>query len=217
MNAVEIEEAISAWPSSRSTAARVPVTPSSRRSGTRKPTTIKRLRSGQRSNKSDVGGVLQPTTSTSRPARPRARSDHPRRAPRQPGHHQSQGQVHPRHRRPDVRGRGPDDGETIACDYTDFPTTSASSCRWRASPPSSRSARSAFDIKATGRLNRLYVELLKDNPDWGTAERRHDMNHFMARLIFCFFAEDTDIFNGEDLFTATIEQMSEPTAPTPMR
>ena len=35
------------------------------------------------------------------------------------------------------------------------------------------------------------------------------MNHFMARLIFCFFAEDTDIFTGDDLFTATIEQMSE--------
>lgn len=34
------------------------------------------------------------------------------------------------------------------------------------------------------------------------------MNHFMARLIFCFFAEDTDIFNGNNLFTATIEQMS---------
>ena len=29
------------------------------------------------------------------------------------------------------------------------------------------------------------------------------MNHFMARLIFCFFAEDTDIFNGPGLFTAT--------------
>ena len=36
------------------------------------------------------------------------------------------------------------------------------------------------------------------------------MNHFMARLIFGFFAEDTDIFNGEGLFTATIEQMSAP-------
>ena len=35
------------------------------------------------------------------------------------------------------------------------------------------------------------------------------MNHFMARLIFCFFAESTDIFIGEDLFTATIERMSE--------
>ncbi len=34
------------------------------------------------------------------------------------------------------------------------------------------------------------------------------MNHFMARLIFCFFAENTDIFNGDRLFTATIEHMS---------
>jgi len=67
---------------------------------------------------------------------------------------------------------------------------------------------SSFDIRATSRLNRLYVELLKDNPEWGSADRRADMNHFMARLIFCFFAEDTDIFNGSDLFTATIDQMS---------
>jgi hypothetical protein len=29
-----------------------------------------------------------------------------------------------------------------------------------------------FTFRATGRLNRLYVELLKDNPDWGTSERR---------------------------------------------
>jgi hypothetical protein len=34
------------------------------------------------------------------------------------------------------------------------------------------------------------------------------MNHFMARLIFCFFAEDTDIFSGSNVFTGTIEQMS---------
>jgi len=66
----------------------------------------------------------------------------------------------------------------------------------------------AFDIRATSRLNRLYVELLKDNPEWGTAERRHDMNHFMARLIFCFFAEDTDIFVGKGKFTETVAQMS---------
>ena len=67
---------------------------------------------------------------------------------------------------------------------------------------------SSFDIRATGRLNKLYVELLKDNPDWGTAARRHDMNHFMARLIFCFFADHTNIFNGDGLFTDTIAQMS---------
>ena len=50
--------------------------------------------------------------------------------------------------------------------------------------------------------------MLKDNPEWGTSARRHDMNHFMARLIFCFFAEDTDIFIGKGLFTDTIAQMS---------
>jgi hypothetical protein len=68
---------------------------------------------------------------------------------------------------------------------------------------------SSFDIRATGRLNKLYVELLKDNPDWGTAERRPDMNHFLARLIFCFFAEDTDIFHRSHPFTGTVENMSE--------
>jgi hypothetical protein len=33
------------------------------------------------------------------------------------------------------------------------------------------------------------------------------MNHFMARLIFCFFAEDTNIF-GKGRFTETVAQMS---------
>ncbi len=68
----------------------------------------------------------------------------------------------------------------------------------------------AFDIKATGRLNRLYVELLRKNPDWDGDQRREDLNHFFARLIFCFFAEDTGIFHGKEPFTDTIRQMSEP-------
>lgn len=66
-----------------------------------------------------------------------------------------------------------------------------------------------IDIQATSRLNRLYLELLRNNEDWATQERRHEMNQFMGRLIFCFFAEDTNIFNGNNLFTKTIEQMSD--------
>ncbi len=66
-----------------------------------------------------------------------------------------------------------------------------------------------IDIRATSRLNKLYVELLKDNPEWAAAERRPDLNHFLARLIFCFFAEDTNIFHGDGLFTQTIKQMTE--------
>jgi hypothetical protein len=37
------------------------------------------------------------------------------------------------------------------------------------------------------------------------------MNHFLARLIFCFFAEDTGIFKGDNLFSDTVEQMSDGT------
>jgi hypothetical protein len=65
-----------------------------------------------------------------------------------------------------------------------------------------------IDVKATGRLNKLYVELLRENPDWGTEEKRPELNQFMARLIFCFFAEDTGIFRDHQ-FTRTIDKMSD--------
>jgi len=100
------------------------------------------------------------------------------------------------------------DGETLACPYAEFPDHFGFFLQLAGITTVRQVRESSFDIRATSRLNKLYVELLRDNPDWGTAERRPDMNHFMARLIFCFFAEDTDIFNGTGLFTATIEQMS---------
>lgn len=100
------------------------------------------------------------------------------------------------------------DGETVACDYAEFSDHFGFFLVLAGITTVKQIRENAFDIKATGRLNRLYIELLKENPDWGTAERREDLNHFMARLIFCFFAEDTGIFHGKGLFTTTIEQMS---------
>lgn len=99
-------------------------------------------------------------------------------------------------------------GDTVACAYKDFPDSFGVFLPLAGISTVKQIKESAFDIKATGRLNRLYMELLKDNPDWGKADRRHAMNHFMARLIFCFFAEDTDIFASSELFTSTIERMS---------
>ena len=99
-------------------------------------------------------------------------------------------------------------GGTVACAYSEFPDHFGFFLPLAGITTVEQIRESSFDIKATGRLNRLYVELLKDNPDWAKAERRPDMNHFMARLIFCFFAEDTDIFLGDGLFTKTVEQMS---------
>ncbi|MGO6702247.1 class I SAM-dependent DNA methyltransferase [Rhizobium ruizarguesonis] len=100
-------------------------------------------------------------------------------------------------------------GETVVCDYPKFPDHFGFFLALAGITTVKQIRESSFDIRATGRLNKLYVELLKDNQDWATAARRPDMNHFMARLIFCFFAEDTDIFNGEGVFTSIIDQMSE--------
>jgi hypothetical protein len=50
------------------------------------------------------------------------------------------------------------------------------------------------DIKAAGKLAKLYDALLRRNPEWDSQERRHEMNLFMTRLIFCMFAEDVNIF-----------------------
>lgn len=100
-------------------------------------------------------------------------------------------------------------GETIACAYPDFPNHFGFFLPLAGISTIKEIKDNPVDVRATGRLNKLYVELLRENPDWTKDERRADMNHFMARLVFCFFAEDTDIFNGEGLFTHTIEQMSE--------
>jgi hypothetical protein len=97
----------------------------------------------------------------------------------------------------------------VICEYAKFPDRFGFFLPLAGITTVKQIRESAFDIRATGRLNRLYRQLLSDNPDWDGAERRPDMNHFMARLIFCFFAEDTGIFNGEGLFTRTVDQMSE--------
>ena len=109
-------------------------------------------------------------------------------------------------------------GETVACSYADFPNHFGFFLPLAGITTVKQIRNNPIDIQATGRLNRLYVELLKENPDWDTAERRNDMNQFMARLIFCFFAEDTDIFRSPNLFTETVERMSEARIrATPMR
>ena len=99
-------------------------------------------------------------------------------------------------------------GETIACPYEDLPDRFAFFLPLAGISTIKQLRESSFDVRATGRLNKLYLELRRNNPSWDKADRQHDMNHFMARLIFCFFAEDTDIFQGRNLFSQTIEQMS---------
>ncbi|WP_313642700.1 DNA methyltransferase [Stenotrophomonas sp.] len=100
-------------------------------------------------------------------------------------------------------------GDAIACEFPQFPDHFGFFLPLAGISTIREIKDNPIDVRATGRLNKLYVELLRENPGWATAARRPDMNHFMARLIFCFFAEDTDIFSGTSIFTATVDQMSE--------
>lgn len=207
MNAVEIEEAISALAEQAFVSVEFPF--AFLQAFGNKDTTIKRLRAGA-SNKSDLGGVLQ--------------TNHIHIAVCAPGDVTktlAALKASPATARAKARYILATDGETleaeelesdeapIACAYRDFPDHFGFFLPLAGITTVKQVRESSFDIRATSRLNRLYVELLKDNPEWGTVERRPEMNHFMARLIFCFFAEDTDIFEGNRLFTTTIEQMSE--------
>jgi hypothetical protein len=51
------------------------------------------------------------------------------------------------------------------------------------------------DVKAATKMSQLYDLILQDNPDFlANNEKKHCLNIFFARLLFCLFAEDTNIF-----------------------
>jgi hypothetical protein len=206
LNAVEIEEAISALAEQPFDAQEFPF--AFLQGFGNKETTIKRLRSGA-SNRSDLGGVLQTSNIHIAVSAPGDVTRTLAALKASPATTKAKAKFI---LATDGAGFEAEDlttGETVACGYQNFPDHFGFFLPLAGITTVKQVRESSFDIRATGRLNKLYVELLKDNPEWGTADRRHDMNHFMARLIFCFFAENTDIFNGTGLFTATIEQMSE--------
>lgn len=67
---------------------------------------------------------------------------------------------------------------------------------------------SLADIKAAEKLAKLHDELRAYN-DFSSDDDLHDLNIFITRLLFCFFAEDTGIF-AERLFTSSIERFTRP-------
>jgi len=205
MNPVEIEEQISALAEKPFDVAEFPY--AFLEAFGNKETTLRKLRSGA-SNKSDLGGVLQ-TNNIHIAVAPRGEVTKTLTALKaSPATARAKAKFILATDGDTFEAEDLIGGDTIACAYPDFPDHFGLFLPLAGITTVKQVRDSSFDIKATGRLNRLYVQLLKDNPDWGTAARRPDMNHFMARLIFCFFAEDTDIFEAPDLFTDTIEKMS---------
>ena len=64
------------------------------------------------------------------------------------------------------------------------------------------------DVRAAEKMAKLFDEIKRDNPDF-TAEFVHCLNVFLTRLLFCFFAEDTEIF-PKGAFTQTLSSHTQP-------
>lgn len=61
------------------------------------------------------------------------------------------------------------------------------------------------DRNASYKMASLYDLLIEENPKiYNSKESVHHLNIFLSRLLFCFFAEDTEIFEIENIFTDTL-------------
>jgi hypothetical protein len=206
MNAVEIEQAVSDLAALPFDATEFPYAFLSAFGN--KEATIEKLRSGS-TNRSDVGGVLQTNNIHIAVCSPGEVTSTLAKVKASPANKKFKAKFALVTDGVDLEAEDLNSGETISCTLVSLPDRFGFFLPLAGITSVRQITENAFDIRATSRLNKLYVELLKDNPDWAQADRRHDMNHFMARLIFCFFAEDTDIFSGVGLFTNTVQQMSD--------
>ena len=181
MNAVEIEEAISALAEQAFDPAEFPF--AFLEAFGNKATTIKRLRTGS-TNSSDLGGVLQ-RNNIHLVACEQGQVPSTLQALRQsPSTAKGKAKFILATDGAALEAEDLTTGETIACQYKDFPNHFGFFLPLAGITTVKQIRNNPIDIQATGRLNRLYVELLKTNEDWASDARRHDMNHFMVWTIY---------------------------------
>ncbi|MFK7048872.1 DNA methyltransferase [Flavobacterium davisii] len=65
------------------------------------------------------------------------------------------------------------------------------------------------DRRASYEMAKLYDILVHENPNIYD-DGGHNLNVFLSRLLFCFFAEDTNIFPNEGMFTEALAQHTKP-------
>ncbi|TGN29178.1 class I SAM-dependent DNA methyltransferase [Empedobacter tilapiae] len=93
-------------------------------------------------------------------------------------------------------------GDTLDCDFEDLkkhfdfylPFAGIEKAQYLAENPA--------DVKAAEKMAKLYDQINTDN-EFETEEDIHQLNVFLSRLLFCFFAEDTGIFDDK-IFTNSI-------------
>lgn len=98
--------------------------------------------------------------------------------------------------------------DTLTKDQLDIPITDLPKyydffLPWAGIEKATHAAENPADVKAAEKMAKLFDEIKKDNPDT-SAEFIHNLNIFFSRLLFCYFAEDTNIFE-DNQFSHAIE------------
>ncbi|MDA3892065.1 MAG: N-6 DNA methylase [Salinivirgaceae bacterium] len=93
--------------------------------------------------------------------------------------------------------------ENLDIPFTDLPKHYDFFLPWAGMEKANHLDENPADVKAAEKMAKLFDEIKKDNPD-DSQEFVHGLNVFLSRLLFCFFAEDTHIFE-ENQFTNALE------------
>jgi hypothetical protein len=90
--------------------------------------------------------------------------------------------------------------EALDCDFTDLADHYDFFLPWAGIEKTRHYDENPADVKAAERMAKLFDVIKRENPDDSPAFV-HDLNVFLSRVLFCFFAEDTGIFPGQNLFS----------------
>jgi hypothetical protein len=102
-------------------------------------------------------------------------------------------------------------GETLAIPLADIDKQFTFFLPWAGMEKAQYVAEAHADVKAAERMAKLFDQLLLVNPELKTTELgRHALNVFFTRLLFCFFAEDTGVFEPAGLFTDAVHALTQP-------
>ncbi|MEN8884702.1 MAG: DNA methyltransferase [Flavobacteriaceae bacterium] len=90
---------------------------------------------------------------------------------------------------------------TLDIHIKDLPKNSSFFLPWAGMEKAQLQNENPADIKAAVKMAKLFDEINSDNED-DSPEFLHSLNIFLSRLLFCFFAEDADIFEDNQFSNA---------------
>lgn len=96
-------------------------------------------------------------------------------------------------------------GDTLDVEFERLPQKFEFFLAWNGIEKADFDKENPADIRAAERFAKLYDVVVKDNPE----ATRHGLNLFLIRVLFCLFAEDTDIFE-KNLFTNRLKELTKP-------